>query len=523
MRQLAQEIVARAASDPGALAVVDGAGEHTVGEIVAAATRLADALADATSGPPTVLLQADNTWRTLAAAVAVGLRGGVITVMSHHATRGEYDLALDDVAPDAVVASVEVQDRWGVDPADLTASREVLDGWQLRGRPGPTAGIERWRGGAAIAMTSGSTGRPKCVVQSEPALRYAAQTTIDLVGLRPGDPVAALVPLSSVAAFCFGLYLPALLGGPQVCLEKWSPADALDVMESRQVAWTMLVPTMALQLSLVPGAEGRLSSLRAMTVGGGPMSAVALERAERTLGTRFLRVFGMSECLGHTSPRPDDGPALRLGRDGRPFPGTEVRIVDLEGRPVPAGTEGRVEVSGPSLFLGYARSGRPQRPDLTPDGFLPTGDLGRLDADGFLEVSGREKQVIIRGGRNIDVNEVEAALAALPAVAQVCVVPVPDDLLGERVAALLVTHEPLDLAAVQQALEASGFPKAKWPEFVHVVDDLPQNRVGKLSRTAAVSLAAQLSGRPASPSDQPDPTSLHYAGGRTSPVEEGPP
>lgn len=494
MRQLAQELVARAAMDPDALAVVDGSGEHTLGEVVAAATTLAAALAQTTDGAPTVLLQADNTWRTLAASLAVGLRGGLVTVMSHHATASEYALAVEDVAPDAVVASAEVLVRWDVDLADLSEHRDVLEGWRLTARPGATAGTERWRGGVAIAMTSGSTGRAKCVVQSEEALRYAARTTIDLVGLRPGDPVAALVPLSSVAAFCFGMYLPALLGGPQVCLEKWSPAEALDVMESRRVAWTMLVPTMALQLSLVPGSDGRLSSLRAMTVGGGPMNAAALERAETTLGTRFLRVFGMSECLGHTSPRPDDDPAVRLGRDGRPFPGTDVRVVGEDGRALPAGQEGRVQVSGPSLFTGYARTGRAQLPDLTPDGYLPTGDLGRLGADGFLEVSGREKQVIIRGGRNIDVNEVEAALADLPQVAQVCVVPVPDELLGERVAALLVSVEPLDLAGVQRGLEAAGFPKAKWPEFVHVVDDLPQNRVGKLNRTAAVSLAAHLSG-----------------------------
>ena len=154
-------------------------------------------------------------------------------------------------------------------------------------------------------MTSGSTGRPKCVVQSESAIRYAGAATIDAVGLRPGDSVAALVPLSSVAAFCFGLYLPAMLGGTQVCLDRWKPDAALDLLERHRVTWTMLVPTMALQLSLVPGAEGSLRAMTAMTVGGGPMNAEALGRAERILGTRFLRVFGMSECLGHTTSLPD--------------------------------------------------------------------------------------------------------------------------------------------------------------------------------------------------------------------------
>jgi acyl-CoA synthetase (AMP-forming)/AMP-acid ligase II len=342
-------------------------------------------------------------------------------------------------------------------------------------------------------MTSGSTGRPKCVVQSEDSLRYAGRCTIDAVGLRPGDPVGAFVPLSSVAAFCFGMYLPAMLGGPMVCIGSWKPDDALAAMAEHDVRWTMLVPTMALQLSARPSAAGRLSRLAAMTVGGGPMDAGALGRAEEVLGTKFLRVFGMSECLGHTTTRPDEDAATRLACDGRPFPGTEVRAVGDEGRVLPVGEVGAAQVRGPSLFVGYARDGRPQPPELTADGFLPTGDLVRLNEDGTLTILGREKQIIIRGGRNIDINEVESALARVPGVVQVCVVPVPDELLGERVAALVVsTGERLTLADVTGHLEAAGFPKAKWPEYLFEVDDLPQNRVGKLSRPDAVRLAAAL-------------------------------
>jgi non-ribosomal peptide synthetase component E (peptide arylation enzyme) len=255
----------------------------------------------------------------------------------------------------------------------------------------------------------------------------------------------------------------------------------------------MLVPTMALQLAVRPSAPGRLAGLTAMTVGGGPMDAGALGRAERLLGTRFLRVFGMSECLGHTTTRPDEDEATRLACDGRPFPGTEVRAVADDGRALGVGEVGAAQVRGPSLFVGYARHGRPEPPALTPDGFLPTGDLVRLNDDGTITVLGREKQIIIRGGRNIDINEVESALARIPEIAQVCVVPVPDELLGERVAALVVTTgAELTLDEVTARLEADGFPKAKWPEFLLVVADLPQNRVGKLSRPDAVALASRL-------------------------------
>lgn len=492
MQQLAQDVIERARQHPEQVAVVDGAGSHTVQEVVEHARHLADALAGGLDGAPTVLVQADNTWRTLAAAVAVGLRGGLIAVISGHATRSEYELALEDIRPDAVLAAPETIASWQV--ADgFTEAAPVLERWPLwLARSGTTTGMERWSGGSVVAMTSGSTGRPKCVVQTESALRYAGQATIDAVGLVPGDPVGALVPLSSVAAFCFGLHLPAMLGSPMVCLEKWKPETAVRLLQEHAVAWTMLVPTMALQLSLVPDSEGALSSLKGMTVGGGPMSSHALKTAEEHLGTKFLRVFGMSECLGHTTPLPSDHADVRLGRDGRPFPGTTFRVVDTEGRPVPTGEVGNAQVRGPSLFVGYARDGAPQPIALTEDGFFPTGDYARINEDGTINILGREKQVIIRGGRNIDINEMEAALAAIPGVAQVCVVPVPDPLLGERAAALMVfSGEPLDLEDVQERLRAADFPKFKWPEFVHAVPDLPQNRVGKLNRTAAISLAQE--------------------------------
>lgn len=493
MRMLAQEFEARAATTPWEEAVIDADGTHSTGTIWSAAVELARTIDDLVDGAPTVVVQADNSWRTLVTALAVGRLGGFLTVLSGHATEHEIDLALEDVDPEVVVAPAQTLATWRLDGKGFSSEAPALAGWTVVARPGATRGVERWNGGAAVAMTSGSTGRPKCVVQSEAALRFAGQATIDAVGLEPGDRVGAFVPLSSVAALCFGLYLPAMLGGTMVCLPKWEPAAALALIRAQRVRWTMLVPTMALQFALVDDAEGGLSSMRAMTVGGGPMDAGALGRAERLLDTPFLRVFGMSECLGHTTPLPSDPPEIRLGRDGRPFPGIEVRVVGEDGTPLPVGELGRAQVKGPSLFTGYARGGVPAPPDLTPDGFLVTGDLARLNDDGTISITGREKQIIIRGGRNIDVNEVEAAVAAVPEVVQVCVVPVPDEILGERAAALVVTADPgLDLERVKERLAADGVPKHQWPEFVFTVPGLPQNRVGKLARQDAVALAQRL-------------------------------
>lgn len=496
MKQLAQDVLERASRTPDAVAVVDGEGTHTVSEVLRQARELADVLQAAADGPATVLVRADNSWRTVSAAVAVGLTGGLLAVMSGHATRSEFDIAAEDLQPDVVVAPTATAEVWGLSDHGYVPAGTALEGWSVSGRPdGGSAGVERWRGGVVAAMTSGSTGRPKCVIQSEDSLRYAGRSTIDAVGLESGDAVGALVPLSSAAAICFGMYLPTMLGGAMVALDKWNPETAVALLRDQRVVWTMLVPTMALQLTLVDGSEGSLTAMRAMTVGGGPMNQKALHDAEVRLGTTMLRVFGMSECLGHTTPLPGDDVDTRLGRDGRPFPGTQSRVVDESGAPLGPGELGSLQVKGPSMFVGYARDGVPVAPDVTEDGFLVTGDRAVLHEDGSVSIRGREKDLIIRGGRNIDINEMEAALAAIPGIHQVCVVPVPDPVLGERAAALVVSQgEALGLDEIRAHLEAADFPKFKWPEFVRSVSALPQSRVGKLDRKSAATLAAELFG-----------------------------
>ena len=487
MKELVADLRKRA---PDAEVVVDKHGAHTLGDLLAAGETLAAQLESVTGPGSTLLLQADNTWRTVAGAVAAGCTGGTLALISRHSTRQEFEAACEDIVPDAVLAAPEVFDAWGADGYRPRSGVDMLGGWRLAGGPGLAAG--RWRDGTVIGLTSGSTGRAKGVVQSERALRYACRSTIDAVGLRPGDAVGAMVPLSSAAAICFGAYLPLLLGGRMVLLDKWDPAEAVRLLAEYEARWTMCVPTMALQMGAAAPEEGLLGAMAALTVGGGPMDAGALGRAERRLGTRFLRVFGMSECLGHTTSSPDDPAEIRLGTDGTPFPGTTLRAVDESGIPLPAGEIGRAQVNGPSLFVGYARGGSVAAPELTADGFLPTGDLIEVRADERVSVKGREKDIIIRGGRNIDVAEVENAVARHPRVEQVCVVAVPDEVLGERIAALVVASADLDLAAVQEHLGREGLMKGKWPEYVFRVGALPQNRVGKLSRRDAAEIAVRL-------------------------------
>lgn len=497
MRQTVREFHERS-EQADFTAVVDDHGRHSARDLVRRATELAEAMTPAGTPGGTVLLQADNSWRTVAATLAVGLTGGVLALVNRHTTRAEFTAAMEDIRPDVVIAEPSAMQEWGGGaalPEGLTA--ESLDGWTVRAGRGPRD-VSRWSGGTLIGLTSGSTGRPKGVVQSESALRYACSCTTDINGLRDGDAVAAVVPLSSTAAYCFGVCLSLMLGGPLVLSGRWDREEALARMAAHEVRWTMCVPTMALQMGSAAAGSQVLDSVRSITVGGGPMDRGALARAERSLGTRILRVFGMSECLGHTSPRPEDPEEIRLGRDGRPFPGTDLRAVAADGTVLGPGATGRAQVRGPSLFLGYARDGKVEPPALTQDGFFPTGDLLVTGDDGTVTVMGREKDVIIRGGRNLDITEIERAVATHPAVARACVAPVPDPLLGERAAVLLVVEDgsaELGLHEITEHLARTGLSKAKWPEFAFTVGELPQTTVGKLDRSGARTLAHDLHAR----------------------------
>jgi cyclohexanecarboxylate-CoA ligase len=465
------------------VAVIDDSGVHTARDLLASAGELASLLGDGR----TVLAQADNTWRTVAMALAAGQTGSVLAVINRHITRAEFADAIEDIRPDIVVAEPSATADWAVGGD----ARPVLGGWSALSIQEPSD-LSRWDGGVFVGLTSGSTGRAKGVVQSEEALHYACSCTIEINGLQPGDTIAAIVPLSSTAAFCFGVYCSLLLGGPLVLTAKWDPAAVLARLAETNARWTMCVPTMALQMAAVepPAPNG----IRSITVGGGPMDRTALARAERALGTKILRVFGMSECLGHTSPKPEESEEIRLGRDGRPFPGTDLRAVSAEGTVLRPGQTGRAQVRGPSLFRGYARDGRVEPPELTTDGFFPTGDLLVTDDDGMITIMGREKDVIIRGGRNIDITEIERAVAGYERLNQACVVPIRDDVLGERIALLVVPRDEgrLELAEITGHLASLGLSKTKWPEFVYTVDKLPQTAVGKLDRKGARELAGRL-------------------------------
>jgi cyclohexanecarboxylate-CoA ligase len=489
VREVTRRFVERAAEQDWC-AVVDDEGQWSARQLLVEATELAGVLRSRGRLRPTVLVQSENSRRLTVAGLAIGLVDGTLALASNHSSSDDIAATIEAIRPDVIVGDRIQLEKWGLAVGEETG--KALAGWMVLASDG-IADPDRWDGGVVIGMTSGSTGRSKGVVHSEASMSYAAANEIAAAGLVAGDAVGVIVPLSAAPAFAFGVYLSMHLQSTAVLSARWNPADALEQLASHDARWLMCVPTQVLQLAAAAeGRTGVLSGMKAITVGGGPMELAGLSAAEQRLGVRILRVFGMSECLGHTTPELDDPPEIRLGRDGRPFPGTDVRILDDTGKELGFGEVGRAQVRGPSLFLGYADDGRLKPPALTPDGFFETGDLLARHSDGTIEVSGRIKDVIIRGGRNISIAEVETALRGDPRITDVCVTAVPDELLGERVAALVVSTDPeLTLASVCAALDERGVAKIKWPEYLVAVDTLPRTHVGKVSRQLARELAVR--------------------------------
>ena len=201
-------------------------------------------------------------------------------------------------------------------------------------------------------------------------------------------------------------------------------------------------------------------------------------------GLGVIAAWGMSECGVVTMTRPDDAPDTVFGSDGRALEGMAVRVIDDAGQVAPAGTEGRLQTRGSCLFVGYLK--RPDAHGVDADGWFDTGDLARIDTDGYIRITGRAKDIIIRGGENIPVAEVEDLLYRHPAVQDAAIVAMPDPRLGERACAF-VTLKPgaaLDFDALTDWLRQSGLARTYWPERLERVDELPRTASGKIQKFA---------------------------------------
>jgi len=227
-----------------------------------------------------------------------------------------------------------------------------------------------------------------------------------------------------------------------------------------------------------------LHSLRLLTTGAGP-DTLFLE-GERELGVRMVRDYGFSECPGHALGRPSDSPEQRLCQDGVPFLGMRIRIIDTAtGNQAPIGKAGEYQCTGPNLFMGYAGPSELTRNAMTDDGFYLSGDLMAQSDDGYITWKGRTKDIIRRGGLQIDAIELEGLLDGYPKISTVVVVGEPHERLGERAVIVAVPISENDAPTLEELcafLLSAGVEKQSLPERLVIVDELPKTELGKFHR-----------------------------------------
>jgi len=343
---------------------------------------------------------------------------------------------------------------------------------------------------AVVLHSSGTTSAPKGVAHSSNTLRYAAEGVCRRWGLTGEDIYLTVVEFGFVGGLVFG-YLPVLLqGATGVLLSRWDAKEALRLIEAHRCTYVLAMPTHA--TDMIHAAEQTERDLSSMRVLAGPGLTPERRMAmHHAFGTPPLGDYGLSEVPGHAAHAPDD-PAEKIMRtEGRPYDGTEIRIVGDDGEPVPAGKVGAVVVNGPSRFLGFLNNDDLTRASLTSWGGYETGDLGMLDEDGHFIYVGRSKDIIRRGGVTIVPAEVEPVIHRHPAVREVAIVPLPDDRLGERACAAIIARDGCvapTLSELQEFLDAEGVAKYTWPESVEVFEQFPRTPSLKVVKRDVVEL-----------------------------------
>lgn len=406
---------------------------------------------------------------------------------------GAVAVALHDRAGEREVAAMVET----VSPAVVVRSAEEVASLVEAGS-GSGSGVESGSGEAGaqvrpdelavVLFTAGSTGGPKGVMHTHRALAYKARTMVAAHGLTAADAVLMPAPLAHVSGLLNGILVPGVAGMKCVLQARWNPAQALATIEREQVTFMVGPPTFFTSLMDDPSfARSAVRSLRLISCGGAGVSPSFVERAELELGAVVKRSYGSTEAPTVATSSGEDRFELRRDFDGRAVGAAELSIRSpVDGEPLPHDEEGELWVRGPELFAGYLSRDETDAV-VTADGWFRTGDLACMTSSGWLTITGRLKEVVIRSGENISIAEVEAVLERHPAVREAAVIGATDARTGERVVAFVVLASdarPFGLDECRAWFEAEGVARFKTPEDVHVVDRLPLLPSGKVDRRA---------------------------------------
>ena len=399
-----------------------------------------------------VALVLPNHWNFAAAMLGVWKLGATAAPLSPLLKSEERDAILADVDPALVVERVEARAGvWSTAPEGAAP--------------------------AHFGYSSGSTGRPKGAVFSHAALTFANHSWADMMAVVPEDVVLSVLPLPHSFGLNGSLLAPLLRGATVVLLGGFAPDKVLTAMQERGVTLFLGVATMFRRLLNAPEFAGAdLSSLRLSVSGAAPCPWDLASEWRRRAGHRILRGYGMTELfrpISYLASEAEDRPACI----GRAVPGVDIRVVADEGPGTGKEDTGELWIRTPAALQGYWNDPAP----VLEDGWFRTGDLARISAGGFVEITGRLRERILRGGYSVFPQEVEAVLAEHPDVAEAAVVGVPHPELGEEVAAFVVVKPGASPeTGTLAAYCADRLARFKYPRHIRFVSELPKGATGKV-------------------------------------------
>ncbi len=473
----------------------------TVGEVYADALRVAGGLRDLGIGPGDVVaFQLPNWVEAAITFYACAMLGVTLVPIVHFYGPKEVGFILRQSRARAlvIVSAVGPRDylaelrtiRSGLDSLEhviVVGDRTDDDGVPFddlrRSTPIPGPQPVDPDGAALIGYTSGTTAEPKGVVHTHRTIGCevrqltAHQSERDRANLT-GAPVGHAIGMLA------GLLCPLVSGRPLYLIDGWDPPTVLDAMVEEGIGAGSGSTYFFTSLLDSPGfGPEHVELMRFIGLGGSPIPDAVAERAD-DLGISLVRAYGCTEHPSVTGSQHADPKEKRIHTDGRPLDWVEVRTVDEDGRDVGVGRPGEILTRGPDRFAGYTD------PALTAAavddaGWFRTGDVGVLDPEGYLTITDRVKDIIIRGGENVSAAEVEQLLAHMDGVAEVAVVAAPDEKFGEHGCAFFRMQEGTpspDLEAVRAHLAAAGLTRQKWPEEIRSVDELPRTPSGKVQK-----------------------------------------
>ena len=335
-----------------------------------------------------------------------------------------------------------------------------------------------------VIFTSGTTGEPKGVMHTANTLYANIIPYAERLHLSAKDVILMASPMAHQTGFMYGLIMPIELRAKVVLQDIWDVSQAVELIHQHKVSFTMAsTPFLNDLANTVAEQHSQVESLKTFLCAGAPIPGPLVQKAREILGVKVISAWGMTECGAVTLTKPEDDDERSFNTDGIDLPGVETKIVDKLGQEKPINVAGRLIIRTCSNFGGYLK--RPHLNDTDADDWFDTGDIAYKDEQGYIRISGRKKDVIIRGGENIPVAEIESLLYKHPDIAIVALVAYPDERMGEKACAIIKLKEhaqSLQLAEMVDFLKQHQITNQYLPERLEIWDEIPMTPSGKIQK-----------------------------------------